>query len=628
MTGTEGQSTPSLESGGAPMPRGKPPWRERLLTLAARPAILPVAMVLGVGLTLGSLWAGFHVDDYFHRAALLGPQRVPALDPSLFPGDSPLDMFRFLDGDPEHVRHFIDLGMPWWTYPRICASFMRPLAALTHKLDYWAWPDSAVLMHAHSVAWFALLILVVGLVHRRFLGLTAAAGLATLLYAIDDARAVPVGWLANRNALPAAVFGMAALLAHDRWRRQGRIMSGVLAYALTAISLLSAEAGVGTFALIGAHLLCLDPAPLRRRAVIGMGYLALLAAWRITWRVWGFGVTGMGIYVDPIGEPLLYLQKLAVRIPLLLMGQWSPAMADLGVLVDPDHVFLLALAAVAVCVWVALFLRPLLQRDPVARFFACVMLLALPPVAATAASNRSLLFSGVGAMGLLGQVFADWLRRRQPIAPGRSAGAFRWLAIAPLLLIHLVLAPPSLAFMSANPVGAAALRSQVLPELPTDDSLKNTTIVVINGPSPFHVTYIPIMRALDGLPGPRRLRILGPAREAVEVRRSDERTLILRPDRGFLRQMFDQLYRGENHRMQRGETIRLSGLVIEVTDLTPDGRPAEIACRFEDSLDDPMYQFIAWRDYRYRPWRVPRIGQAVTLPPCRLAFSPFHRAHE
>ena len=47
--------------------------------------------------------------------------------------------------------------------------------------------------------------------YRRLMGATAAAGLAALFYAIDDAHGPPVAFLANRNAMMATLFGVLAV---------------------------------------------------------------------------------------------------------------------------------------------------------------------------------------------------------------------------------------------------------------------------------------------------------------------------------------------------------------------------------------------------------------------------------
>jgi hypothetical protein len=46
--------------------------------------------------------------------------------------------------------------------------------------------------------------------NRRHFFTTAAAALALWCFALDDAHAMPIAWLANRNALVSALFGILA----------------------------------------------------------------------------------------------------------------------------------------------------------------------------------------------------------------------------------------------------------------------------------------------------------------------------------------------------------------------------------------------------------------------------------
>ncbi len=67
---------------------------------------------------------------------------------------------------------------------------------MTHWIDYQLWPDSPLLMHAHSLIWLGLAAATAAFLYRRFEP-SATAGLAVLLFAIDDAHIMPAMWLAN-----------------------------------------------------------------------------------------------------------------------------------------------------------------------------------------------------------------------------------------------------------------------------------------------------------------------------------------------------------------------------------------------------------------------------------------------
>ena len=71
--------------------------------------------------------------------------------------------------------------LPWWCNANLKGAFWRPIASLTHWLDYALWPDSPTLMHAQSIAWYGLLVSIVAFYYRRILGTSVAAGLAGLV---------------------------------------------------------------------------------------------------------------------------------------------------------------------------------------------------------------------------------------------------------------------------------------------------------------------------------------------------------------------------------------------------------------------------------------------------------------
>ena len=106
----------------------------------------------------------------------------------------------------------MDIGaFPWWTDPTLKAEFLQAMTVLTHRLDYALWPDSPALMHAQSLFWLGTAVAAAAVFYRRMLGATWVAAVAALLFAVDDARATTVGFIANRNVFIAATFGFMAL---------------------------------------------------------------------------------------------------------------------------------------------------------------------------------------------------------------------------------------------------------------------------------------------------------------------------------------------------------------------------------------------------------------------------------
>src|SRR5690606_24868455 len=102
-----------------------------------------------------------------------------------------------------------------------------------------------------------------------------------VLYALDDVHGPTVGWIANRQAVIAAVFGLLAVLLHHRARAapHGDRRARALAVVAFAAGLAAGESGLGALAYLVAHALCLDPAPRRARVTALAPYALVAAAW-------------------------------------------------------------------------------------------------------------------------------------------------------------------------------------------------------------------------------------------------------------------------------------------------------------------------------------------------------------
>lgn len=585
-------------------------WRGRLYRLLCNPRLPIFAALLAMILVSPSLRVGWLFDDDFHRLTIRGSTKCLAFSGSIW------DMFRFLDGDPARTLELMDHGvLPWWTVPEAKGSFWRPLTILTHWIDHHLWPDTAWPMHMQSILWYGVLVLAAAGLYRRMMGAGVAAGLAAVLFAVDDAHSMPAAWLANRNAIVSAVFGVLAILAHDRWRRQVRTASAVPAWLCTAASLLSAEAGVGTFAYLAAHAVCMDRSKWYRRALVIFPYLAILIVWRAAWAFGDHGVHHLGLYVDPVREPGVFVLSVFQRVPLLMLGQWAAPPSEVSILLSNRLMLLLQLLGLAVTAVLAVAMRPLLQRSPIARFWALGMALSLVPICATFPANRLLIFVGIGAMGLLAQFLSHVLRLEDgPCTASSSRRSLRVLGWC-LAFIHLGLAPLAMAMTTAYPMGFKRLNDELAVRTALDAEVEQQDLIIVNAPSVMHAMYLSVQRELAGQPVPRHTRVLAPALPAVMIRRLDERTLCIRPKNSFISWRFDHLFRSERRPMSLGERVKLTGLTIEVTELTPDLRPAEAVFHFTVPLEHSSLRWLQWEDGEFIAFTPPKVGEAVELCP-------------
>lgn len=573
--------------------------RPRLSDLARRwlgSRAFPTALaVAAMALTLPALATGWHFDDYLHRAALTG-SGAQSLDVALN------DLFVFMDGDPARTQRLIESGQfPWWALPEGKNAFWRPIAGLTHWLDYQLWPRSPLLMHAHSLLWFGALVLVVALFYRRLIGAGWLAGLAALLYALDDARGYAASWIANRNALLATICCCLAVIAHDRWRRDGRRWGGLAAPALLLLGLLSAEAAVAALGYLLAYALVLDHGGRRRRLLSLLPALLTTLLWRLSYRALGYGAFGTS-YIDPGVEPLRFVAALVERGPVLLLGQWALPPAELYPFLTPPASWLLWLIALLVLALLLVLVWPLMQRDRLARFWALGMLLATIPACSALPANRLLSVIGLGAMGLLARLLVNlW----------QLHSSWRRPAGLTLAVLHLVCAPLLLPLTAYSPALFGAIEPAIR-SLPHDPGLMQQTAIFVTAPSFFSVSYLPLIRSGESLPVPARMRFLAPALAEVELSRPDAYTLRVRPTGGYLTG-FDTVFRDRNVGLVAAQQIVLSDVVVSVVRLTADGRPAEVAFRFTAPLESATWRWFVWRDDAFVPFVPPPIGATIRL---------------
>jgi hypothetical protein len=303
-------------------------------------------------------------------------------------------------------------------------------------------------MHAHSLLWFAALLLVVAHVYVRFSPgpeQRVAAMLAFAIFALDDAHGMTVGWVANRNALISATLALPALAAHHRWLALGFRPGAWLGPLCFALGLCAGETAVAVLGYLAAYTLFLDRAPIARRVLHVLPYAVLLVLWRALFGLLELGSAGSGGYHDPGREPLAFALALVERLPVLLGSQLALPLADVWFWGAPE----LQRAVWVLCAAGALFVlglgHALLSHDREARFWTAGMVLSSCAIAASVPGERLLLVPGVGGAALVARVILALL-------PAAAAGAgesppAQWVrrvrrpALFALVALHLVLAP-------------------------------------------------------------------------------------------------------------------------------------------------------------------------------------------
>lgn len=559
------------------------------------------ALGLAFLLALPFCFTGLFMDDYLHQLLLAG--HVGAA------GDR-WHLFTFVSGVPAETQPFIENGpYPWWTLPTLHFSFARPLTGLLANVEHVVVGSFAPALHLHSIVWGLALVWVVTTLYRRLALPTAVVGLATVLFAIDDAHAIPVGWVANRNALVATTFGLAAVVAHLRWRVDGWRPGVPVSVGCAALGLAAGEPALGALAYLGAWELTLGPGGLRGRAralvpmaLVGLVYVAL-------YRWSGSGAYGSEIYSDPVREPLAFLARAPAKALALTGAQFLGATADLWLLKTSVRPALVLAGVVALLLVGWMLRRVWLTLTDEARGSLRWMLLgsalSVVPVLATFPLNRLLLMPSVGASVVVSVLLVHGWR-----AASRRLRLGARLLFVPAV-VQCVVAWPANAV--AYRLGADFLERASL-DTPLTDAQLAGDVVVLLAPDPATALYPPLVRLHHGRPRARSWVSLSMAGFPHRVTRRSARELELEVVGGrMLESVFEQLMRSSAHPVPLGHRVRLARLEVEVIGLD-EGLPNRLRVTFDEPPEASDVTLGQWVDGRLVALTLPQPGEVLTFP--------------
>lgn len=568
-------------------------------------------------LSAPSMKAGLSADDYVHKQIL---SQANDWRSSL---NATMQLFNFLDGDSETVRQGIENGLlPWWSHEELKVAFFRPLSAFTHWLDYRLWPDSTDLMHLQNILWYCILIFSLYRLYERLFGPSVVAFVAVFLYSLDDAHALNIGWIANRNAIISCVFGLFCINAHFRWRMDQQRKHCIYGLAFFALSLLSAEAGIATLAYILAYELCLSKETPFDQARALAPYIMIASLWLVLLKFYGFGVYASGMYTDPVANGSLYVSLLSERISLLLFGQWFyPPGSLIGLMPDQIRVAAYCLVAVAL-LSLLIALLPLIRHNEKARFFSLGMLLSLFPASAAFADNRQLLFIGIGAFALLALLLREWFGKSNSLPKSR----FWRISVRPtvyaFLLIHVFIAPLSFP-LSTTVLGdnIKKVSSTPIEALALTQHLSDKTLIFINPPIAASLQN----RREDGSRLAKNTAALAssfniPASRAMTLKRDSENSFVLQVSQGMLSAGFDQIFRAKELAFSRGQTIELSFMSAEIIEINASQQPTDVRFEFPQALESDSLVFWVWQDEQFKQINMPPLQGELLLPSIQVSL--------
>ncbi len=534
-------------------------------------------MLLGVVLVLPSLWAGLHWDD-IPMARNLSQWLAGSSEQAWW------DIFELDRADP--ARRFGG-RVPWWAVDNLFARFFRPVAALTHLLDHAAWPTHPMVMHAQSIAWFAALSWAVLRLYRMLLPQRVAT-VAGILFASSYVHAIPVGWLSNRNAVLAAVFGFLSCAAYVRWReRKG--LGGAWAPLLLILSLLSSEAGIATMAIIIGFEFTRGAAGSGRWTKITVMVLVVVL-WRVAYSWAGFGAMGSGGYIDPIRSPAIFLHEAGPRLAWLLAFLLTPLRLLIAHGVPKSAAFALgAVFALAA----ALVVREAVRAEH--RLWLTGVGLCLLPALAAAPGERLLTF----AIGGLCPIVAATLLRHLP-KPGLSR-----VGTTALVLTYGIASPVVLLLGSFDQSYDLRRVDRALPTMAgvSDEELRGKNLFVLHAPGHAVVHIMRSSRERAGMALPSFTWNLFPTDTPPQIVRDGCCSLEIGHSGGLSRGPFVVYFRGIDSPMHPGDTVETLSFTAEVLEVTDRGVPTKARFTLKEPLESYRNVFVTWNGEDFEPVR-------------------------
>lgn len=507
----------------------------------------------------------------------------------------------------------------------------RPIAAITHWVDFNVLNGNPALLRLHSllyllVMWFAAILLYRQLVERRI------AIFASLLLVFDYSVSANFEWLAARNSYMAVGIGLLTLLTYMKWRSgQGTLwlISSLLLYSL---GLLTAEATIATLGYLGAYALTLDRKGKWAGCMAVLPYMLVSVIWRVTYSKAGFGAENIGLYADPGRGFYQFFEQLGMVYPCIVLslisgidGVITPFSFDVR-----NGIRVAAWVITFTCLYV---IRDFLKRSPQIRFMLLGSVLAVIPHASLlTAGSRSGTFVAIGFFFVVAVWLSDLWQRRAQLRFARPfvLGVLIWYLVFPSLvgLWQSHFAKPALNSDNQD------FYSSVAEPLNT----KPSSLVSVNPPWGPTFFYLPFEWTFKTRTLPLSINALSPGLTKIRLMRIDERTfdissvgqmavnhlVDIRADTShghplahsaYAYQVLQALITSPQQRYPKG--TRLSAGQMEITILDAiDDIPTNLKVVFkgQERPDDMVWQYFDWKEEKYKTMPVPAIGESLIFP--------------
>lgn len=546
-----------------------------------------------------------------------------------YPGMGPLTLYRFFDGNPQHMSAIISAGFqPWFSTLDRKMNMCRHLSSAFTALNYQISGLNPVGYVLHSVLWYLVIIVLVGLLVRRIVPDSGDGAhhpvsfITVIIFALAYRNAFFIYYGGARWMLITMAFGLAGLLAHIKWREQDWKPGRFLSLTAFLLALLAGEAWLAILAYLAAYELFGRSDPIKKRISALLPAAVMAFIYLIIYRLMNYGTANLAIYSNPFNDPIGFISTLPLKVASMLGDMFFGIMSVFGVNPRaPSGALSTYLAGIGALVLVGLLFYPVWSSapPPQRRKFNWLMIgtaAAMLPMASVNPHPRVVLILFIGGSIILASIVHHWWKkiRQKP----KSLAWIGGVACIGLLGIHIILSTyywfidarwTKLWLDDWNKFQEQAVLTELKPHQKAI-FLNGTCGLNLSGSLSFSGYYY---RKAKDLPMPESWWPLSYLEKNNRYHRTAENKLELEIIEGsLLDHPYIQEVRNLDVPFKKGEIRRFSGFQVIILEVNKDG-PTRMEFTFERSLDDESYCFFKLHEGRLHIVTPPVVGQSLTL---------------
>jgi hypothetical protein len=562
-----------------------PAW---LVKFCASSRMMWLGPIIGFILCIPSFFTGYQLDDH-----LLLQQSI---DKSAYHHRAAWDYFNWVSSDAE-TKNCREKGInivDWLTPNAFRHHMFHPIPSLIHAFQLRFFGNAPWLMHICQALFYILLIFLCGKLLLRFSSSLVAIGIGILLFAIDDTHSMSTCWISALNTLLCCVFGLFALLMHDRWRSKKSAGALLLFIAAFLLALFSSEGGLALCGYLIAYALFMETGTLWKKAASLLPAISIALGYVLFYISHHFGARCSMSYISPGDTPWLAVKSVLGNTVLFSLSQvlslppLAPVLQLLGLLG-----VIIALILLAILVFI---FRKFLLSTPTIAFFSVGMILSIVPFTVGLMSDRLLLWAGFGAAGLMGELFAG-----KSAQTGKAQRILAKILAFCNIVISIIFFVPSLFFYIAFADCAGSLEKIV----PRDDT------ILLNASNKIAFLYAAAIRYEKSGDWPQHFYYLYSGEDTLKVKRVDYKAILATTSKGWYASVFERPRRSKQLYFKPGDTFNLELMSATIQKVTPDGRPQSVQFTFKKDLSE--YAWLKWAKKEPERCSVPAIGEEISL---------------